>query len=189
VEPRGGIKENADQQTTVRTQSREAVSHAQAHIREAVTRNRTQPLITLLHHVSVDVLRAGFLGLKKTAAPGVDGLTWTQYEEDLEANRSITAVHRDIKKIFIYRSGRQHWPFLQTGRNGRLVRRMSHRVDPAAIAEEARTVRLDAVLGPPRRSVPVGDSSTPESRTLTPLIMVRIQVPQPGSRPQIAAYL
>src|SRR5258708_27086105 len=66
--------------------------------------------------------------------------------------------------------------------SGRLVRRMSHRVDPAAIAEEARTVRLDAVLGPPRRSVPVGDSSTPESRTLTPLIMVRIQVPQAGSR-------
>ena len=50
--------------------------------------------------------------------------------------------------------------------SGRLVRRMNHRVDPAAIAEEARTVRLDAVLGPPRRSVPVGDSSTPESRTL-----------------------
>jgi hypothetical protein len=24
-------------------------------------------------------LRAGFFGLKKTAAPGVDGLTWTQY--------------------------------------------------------------------------------------------------------------
>src|SRR5580704_2570456 len=59
---------------------------------------------------------------------------------------------------------------------------MSHRVDPAAIAEEARTVRLDAVLGPPRRSVPVGDSSTPESRTLTPLIMVRIQVPHSGRR-------
>src|SRR6202047_2374438 len=57
-----------------------------ARIREAVTRNRAQPLTTLLHHVSVDVLRAGFLGLKKTAAPGVDGLTWTQYEEDLEAN-------------------------------------------------------------------------------------------------------
>jgi hypothetical protein len=35
---RGGIKENADQQTTVRTQSREAVSHAQARIREAVSR-------------------------------------------------------------------------------------------------------------------------------------------------------
>jgi RNA-directed DNA polymerase len=44
LEPRGGIKENADQQTTVRAQSREAVSHAQARIREPITRNRTQPL-------------------------------------------------------------------------------------------------------------------------------------------------
>ena len=30
-------------------------------------------------------------------------------------------------------------PFLQTAESGRLVRRMSHHVDPAAIAEEART--------------------------------------------------
>jgi RNA-directed DNA polymerase len=40
VERRGGAKENADLQSTVRTQSREAVSQAQARIREAVTRNR-----------------------------------------------------------------------------------------------------------------------------------------------------
>src|ERR1700731_2376396 len=87
--------------------------------------------------------------------------------------------------------GGHRWPWVArssgVAESGRLVRRMSHRVDPAAIAEETRTVRLDAVLGPPRRSVPVGDR--PESRTLNPLIMVRIQVPQPGSRPQIAAYL
>src|ERR1700680_3580088 len=80
--------------------------------------------------------------------------------------------------------GGHRWPWVARApggaESGLLVRRMSHRVDPAAIAEEARTVRLDAVLGPPRRSIPVGDSSTPESRTLTPLIMVRIQVPQPG---------
>jgi hypothetical protein len=71
----------------------------------------------------------------------------------------------DIKKIFIYRSGRQHWPFLQTGRKWPFgpPHEPPH---PAAIAEEARTVRLDAVLEPSRRSVPVGDSSTPESRTL-----------------------
>ena len=86
MEPRGETKENADQQTTIRTQSREAVSQAQARIREAVARNRTQPLTALLHHVGVEALRAGFFSLKKTAAPGVDGLTWTQYEGDLEAN-------------------------------------------------------------------------------------------------------
>src|ERR1700681_487044 len=89
--------------------------------------------------------------------------------------------------------GGHGWPWVAQSSGvaacSRLVRRMSHRVDAAAIAEEARPVRLDAVLGPPRRSVPVGDSSTPESRTLTPLSMVRIQVPQPGSRPQTAAYL
>src|SRR3981189_2697474 len=83
--------------------------------------------------------------------------------------------------------GGHGWPWVarssRVAESGRLVRRMSHRVDPAAIAEEARTVRLDVVLGPPRRSVPVGDSSTPESRTLTPLIMVRIQVPQPQNLP------
>ena|SRR5208282_1829033 len=43
VERRGGAKENADLQSTVRTQSREAVSQAQARIREAVTRNRQWP--------------------------------------------------------------------------------------------------------------------------------------------------
>src|SRR6185312_9905283 len=96
VERRGGTKENADQQTIVRTQSREAVSRAQVRIREAVTRNRTEPLTALLHHVSIDVLRAGFFSLKKAAAPGVDGLTWTRYAKDLEANlRDLHArVHR-----------------------------------------------------------------------------------------------
>src|SRR6478672_5206638 len=86
VERRGGAKENADLQSTVRTQSREAVSQAQARIREAVTRNRQGKLTALLHHINIDVLRAGFFGLKKSAAPGVDEMTWTDYAESLEAN-------------------------------------------------------------------------------------------------------
>lgn len=96
VERRGGTKENADPQTTVRTQSREAVSRAQARIREAVARNRQEKLTALLHHVSVDVLRAGFFSLKKTAAPGIDGVTWADYAEDLQANLADlhARVHR-----------------------------------------------------------------------------------------------
>jgi hypothetical protein len=86
VERRGGTKENADLQSTVRTQSREAVSQAQARIREAVTRNRQGKLTALLHHINIDVLRASFFGLKKSAAPGVDEMTWTDYAETLEAN-------------------------------------------------------------------------------------------------------
>src|ERR1700720_2654309 len=57
VERRGGAKENAELQSTVRTQSREAASQAQARIREAVTRNRQDKLTALLHHINIDVLR------------------------------------------------------------------------------------------------------------------------------------
>jgi retron-type reverse transcriptase len=38
----------------------------------------------LLHHLTVDLLRESFYALKRQAAPGVDGLTWTQYEVNLE---------------------------------------------------------------------------------------------------------
>jgi RNA-directed DNA polymerase len=88
VERRGGTKENAELQSTVRTQSRAAVSQAQARIREAVIRNRQDKLTALLHHLTVDALRASFFGLKKSAAPGVDEVTWTEYAEDLEVNLS-----------------------------------------------------------------------------------------------------
>src|SRR6187200_1178281 len=88
VERRGGAKENAELQSTVRTQSREAVSQAQARIRETVNRNTQEKLTALLHHLTIDVLRASFFGLKKSAAPGVDEMTWTEYAEGLEENLS-----------------------------------------------------------------------------------------------------
>jgi RNA-directed DNA polymerase len=61
MEGRGGTKGNADQQSADRTQSRKAVSQAQARIREAVNRNRTERLTALFHHLDTDVLRGAFL--------------------------------------------------------------------------------------------------------------------------------
>jgi RNA-directed DNA polymerase len=86
VEGRGGAEGNAELQSTVRTQSRAAVSQAQARIREAVNRNRKEKLTALLHHITVDVLRAAFFALKRRAAPGVDAVTWDMYEEHREGN-------------------------------------------------------------------------------------------------------
>src|SRR5215813_5951213 len=86
VEGDDGTKRNAERQSTVRTQGREAVSQAQDRIREAVNRNKKEKLTALLHHVGVDVLRWAFFNLKKQAAPGVDGLTWVDYAVDLERN-------------------------------------------------------------------------------------------------------
>jgi RNA-directed DNA polymerase len=38
----------------------------------------------LLHHVTVDLLKDGFYALKRRAAPGVDGVTWGDYEIGLD---------------------------------------------------------------------------------------------------------
>ena len=86
VEGDDGTKRNAELQSTVRTQGREAVSQAQDRIREAVNRNTKEKLTALLHHISVDVLRWAFFNLKKQAAPGVDELTWVDYAADLDLN-------------------------------------------------------------------------------------------------------
>jgi retron-type reverse transcriptase len=50
----------------------------------------------LLHHLTVDLLRESFYSLKRKAAPGVDGVTWQEYETGLE-NRLVDLhgrVHR-----------------------------------------------------------------------------------------------
>ena len=86
VEGRGGAGGNAGLQSTVRTQSRAAVSQAQARLREAVTRNKKEKLTALLHHITIDLLRAAFFALKRRAAPGIDAVTWDMYEERREEN-------------------------------------------------------------------------------------------------------
>ena len=68
VERRDGAKENAELQSTVRTQSREAVSQAQGRIREAVIRNKQGKLTALLHHVNINVFRASFFGRRRLRA-------------------------------------------------------------------------------------------------------------------------
>jgi group II intron reverse transcriptase/maturase len=40
----------------------------------------------LLHHVDIDRLRAAYRAIRPKAAPGVDGVTWEAYGQDLEAN-------------------------------------------------------------------------------------------------------
>lgn len=94
VEGRDGATGNATLQSTVRTQSRAAVSQAQGRIREAVDRNRKERLTALLHHIDVDVLRAAFFALKKRAAAGVDAVTWEAYEAEREAN--LASLHRRL---------------------------------------------------------------------------------------------
>src|SRR3954447_20248930 len=83
-EPRAGAKGKADQQSTRRALHRESVSQALARPRQAARQRKKERFTALLHHINLDLLRMAFLDLKRTAAPGVDGLTWQDYEADLE---------------------------------------------------------------------------------------------------------
>ena len=86
VEPRAGAKGNADQQSTHRTQSRKRVTQALSRVRQAARHRKKERFTALLHHVDADTLRTAFFALKRKAAPGVDGVTWQDYEADLERN-------------------------------------------------------------------------------------------------------
>jgi RNA-directed DNA polymerase len=86
VERRAGAEGNANQQSTHRTQCRERVTQALGRVRQAAKARRKERFTALLHHVNIDLLRLSFYALKRNAAPGVDGVTWQDYESDLESN-------------------------------------------------------------------------------------------------------
>jgi hypothetical protein len=53
-------------------------------VREAAKRDKKMWFTALLHHVTVEQLRAGYFELKRSAAPGLDGVTWQEYGDGLE---------------------------------------------------------------------------------------------------------
>jgi RNA-directed DNA polymerase len=78
------IKENAGQPNTYPTQSGKGVSQGLASVRKAARENKEMKFTALLHHLTVDLLRESFYSLKRKAAPGVDGVTWQEYEVGVE---------------------------------------------------------------------------------------------------------
>lgn len=72
------------------------MSHGRDRVRQAARQRKKQTFTALLHHVNVDALREAFLALKRRASPGVDGMTWQDYEAGLEDRLQDlhTRVHR-----------------------------------------------------------------------------------------------
>src|SRR5919198_6513469 len=96
VEPRAETKGNADQQSTCRAQSRVSVSQALERIRKVARERKKEKFISLSHHISIDLLEDAFYELKVDAAPGVDRLTWTDYEADVE--RKLEDLHDRVQR-------------------------------------------------------------------------------------------
>jgi len=87
IEERDSAKRNVAQSVLHRMSSRVKRKSRGLHgVREAARKESTLTFTALLHHVNEDSLREAFFNLKKSAAVGIDGVTWQDYEQNLEVN-------------------------------------------------------------------------------------------------------
>ena len=96
MEGRGLPKENAASETRPGHGAGQGVPSELGRVRQVARKDKEVRFTALLHHVDVDRLRTAYFALRPKAAPGVDGVTWHEYGQDLEANlRDLHArVHR-----------------------------------------------------------------------------------------------
>jgi len=79
-EGRAQTQENIAQSHMRPTQSGKRVSQGLRGVRQAARERKQERFTALLHHLSVRLLRDSFYALKRQASPGVDGVTWQEYE-------------------------------------------------------------------------------------------------------------
>src|SRR5436305_14452043 len=123
AEPRAETKGNADQQSTRLTQSRTSVSQALDRIRKVAKEKKKEKFTALFHHINTELLEEAFFEVEKNAAPGVDRLTWEDYEANLD--RNIEDLHDRVQRG-AYRalpSRRVYMPKPELAGNGNLQSR------------------------------------------------------------------
>jgi RNA-directed DNA polymerase len=86
VEERGLAEENAAGETCPGHRAGRGAPSDLDRVRWAARKDREAKFTALLHHVSVARLRAAYWAINPRAATGVDGVTWQDYGQDLEAN-------------------------------------------------------------------------------------------------------
>src|SRR5271166_6337074 len=96
MEGRRSTKENIEQATPPRTQSRISELSDLRGVREVARRDKRTRFTALLHHVTTKLLRDSYYALRRDAAPGVDGVTWQEYETDLD--EKLADLHRRLHR-------------------------------------------------------------------------------------------
>jgi RNA-directed DNA polymerase len=94
VEERGPAKGNMTSSTHPGRSAGQGAPSGLDRVREVAARDKEARFTALLHHVDLDRLRAAYRAIRPQAAPGVDGVTWAAYGEDLEAN--LQDLHRRL---------------------------------------------------------------------------------------------
>jgi len=94
VEERGLAEGNTANTTRSGHSAGQSVPNGLDRVREAVRKDKDARFTALLHHVNVDRLRAAYWAISPKAAPGVDGVTWGAYGQDLEDK--LQDLHRRV---------------------------------------------------------------------------------------------
>ena len=115
-EGRAQTRENIVQSHMHPTQSGKCMSQGLDGVRKVARERKQERFTALLHHLSVELLRDSFYALQRKASPGVDGVTWQEYETGL-GDRLVdlhNRVHRGTyrakpsRRVFIPKAdGRQ----------------------------------------------------------------------------------
>ncbi len=71
------------------------VTSALGRVRQVARRDKKARFTALLHHVSLGRLRAAYWAISPQAAPGIDGMTWTEYGQDLEVH--LEGLHARVQ--------------------------------------------------------------------------------------------
>jgi len=96
MEGRTSAKRNAGEEATNRIQSRNTVSFGLEGVRRRAKTDKTCCFTALLHHITPELLRQSFYELNRKAAPGIDSVTWHDYEKQLEER--LPNLHTEIHK-------------------------------------------------------------------------------------------
>ena len=144
VERRAGTKGKAAQRSTRRAQDRESVSQALDRIRKVAKERKKEKFTALFHHLSLDLLEQAFFDLKDNAAPGVDGVTWSDYEADLERNLEdlFSRLHRGAyrampsRRVYIPKPDGRQRPLAVTALEDKVVQRATAAILNAIYEED-----------------------------------------------------
>ena len=131
VERRAGTKGNADRQSTYQTQGWTSVSQALERIRKVARERKKERFTALYHHINIELLEEAFYELQENAAPGVDRLTWKDYEANLERNledlhdRVQRGAYRALpsRRVYIPKSDGRQRPLAVAALEDKIVQR------------------------------------------------------------------
>src|ERR1022692_1045342 len=84
LEGRPETKENVRQPHMRPTQGGPRMSQGLEGVRRAAKERKQEKFTALLHHLTINLLRESFYSIKRSAAAGVDQVTWNMYAEGVE---------------------------------------------------------------------------------------------------------